>query len=102
MTREYRLAPSATVDLDAVSEYFLGCNVEAGEAFFQEFNRKCKNLVNFPNIGRSYSHLGENLRGLPLNGYIVLYEVTETHVTILRVISGRQDLESLDLGIPTR
>jgi toxin ParE1/3/4 len=98
MTRQYRLAPSASVDLDAISEYFLGRNVEAGEAFFQEFNRKCKNLVNFPNMGRSYSRLGENVRGLPLSGYIVLYEVTETDLTILRVINGRQDLESLVLG----
>jgi toxin ParE1/3/4 len=98
MTRQYRLAPSATVDLDVISEYFLDRSLEAGEAFFQEFNRKCKNLVNFPNMGRSYSHLGEAVQGLPLNGYIVLYEVTETELTILRIINGRQDLESLELG----
>jgi toxin ParE1/3/4 len=36
-----------------------------------------------------------NLRGLPLDGYIILYDVVDEGVEILRVINGRQDLEAL-------
>jgi toxin ParE1/3/4 len=51
------IAPSASRDLDRIAEYFLERNVETGEKLFQEFNQKCLNLVNFPNMGRSYRHI---------------------------------------------
>jgi toxin ParE1/3/4 len=35
------------------------------------------------------------LRGLPLDGYIIFYEVTEEDVTILHIVSGSQDIETL-------
>jgi toxin ParE1/3/4 len=95
MTRRYALAPSVSKDLDRISEYFMSRNVEAGERLFQEFDRKCQHLVQFPNIGRSYGHILPGLRGVPLKGSIILDEVTDEAVTILRVIDGRQDLEAL-------
>jgi toxin ParE1/3/4 len=95
MTRRYRIAPSASQDLDRISEYYMSRSIEAGERIFQEFNRKCQNLLQFPNMGRSYSHIAPQLRGLPLDGYIIFYEVTEEEVTILHVVSGSQDIETL-------
>lgn len=95
MTRRYCIAASASKDLNEISEYFMSRNVEAGERLITEFNRKCQNLVQFPNIGRSYSHISPDLRGIPLQGYIIIYEVTDDTVTILHVVSGRQDLETL-------
>ncbi|MBW4619429.1 MAG: type II toxin-antitoxin system RelE/ParE family toxin [Cyanosarcina radialis HA8281-LM2] len=89
------IAPSSSRDLDRIAEYFLERNVEAGEKLFREFNQKCFNLVKFPNLGRSYSHIRPNLRGLPLDGYIIIYEVSNEGVNILRVVNGRQDLEAL-------
>jgi toxin ParE1/3/4 len=56
---------------------------------------KCQKLAMFPNMGRSYSQIRDDLRGLPLNGYIVLYKVIDDGIEILRIVSGRQDLESL-------
>lgn len=89
------IAPSASRDLDRIAEYFLERNVDAGERLFREFNQKCLNLTNFPNIGRSYRHIRPNLRGLPLNGYIILYQAGNNGVEILRVVNGRQNLEAL-------
>lgn len=89
------IAPSASRDLDGIADYFLERNIEVGETLFREFNQKCFNLVKFPNMGRSYSHIRPNLRGLPLDGYIILYEVVDEDVEILRVVNGRQDLETL-------
>jgi toxin ParE1/3/4 len=98
MIRRYSIATSASRDLDLISEYYMARSIEAGERLFQEFNRKCQNIVQFPNMGRSYGHIIPGLRGVPLNGYIILYKVTEETVSILRVINGRQDLESLLLS----
>lgn len=89
------IAPSASQDLERIADYFLERNIEVGEALFREFNQKCFNLVKFPNMGRSYSQIRPNLRGLPLDGYIILYEVVDEDVEILRVVNGRQDIKTL-------
>lgn len=95
MNRRYSIATSASQDLDQISEYYTSRSIDAGERLFQEFNRKCQNLVQFPNMGRSYSHILPMLRGLPLDGYIIFYQVTDEAVTILHVVSGSQDIETL-------
>lgn len=53
----YIISPSATKDLNQIADYFLTRNLEAGEKLFKEFNRKCQNLANFPNMGRSYAYI---------------------------------------------
>ncbi len=97
---KYVVSPSATRDLNQIADYFLTRNLETGEKLFRDFNKKCQNLANFPNIGRSYAYIKPSLRGLPLDGYIIIYQVIDDGVEILRVVSARQDLESLfvDLG----
>lgn len=91
----YLISPSASRDLNAIADYFLTRNVDAGERLFQEFTKKCQYIAQFPNLGKSYSYLRPSLRGLPLDGYIIFYRVVEDGVEIVRVVSGRQDLESL-------
>ncbi len=91
----YIISPSASRDLNQIADYFLPRNLEKGEKLFRDFNKKCKNLAKFPNIGRSYAHVRPSLRGVPLNGYIILYQLIDDGIEILRVVSGRQDLESL-------
>ena len=91
----YIISPSASQDLNAIADYFLEVNIAVGENLFQEFNKKCRNLEKFPNIGRSYNDLKPGLRGLHLDGYIIFYRVTDETVEILRVVSGRQNLAIL-------
>ena len=62
---QYVLAKEATQDLDEILDYFLSRNIDAGERFIQEFNKKCKYLTQFPNIGRSYANLDPTLKGIP-------------------------------------
>ncbi|MFM2063872.1 MAG: hypothetical protein RLZZ507_3543 [Cyanobacteriota bacterium] len=92
---QYIIAPSASRDLDEIADYFFSCNIEAGERLFREFNSKCQKLVKFPYMGRSYDHLRPLVRGLPLDEYIIFYRIIDNGVKILRVVNGRQDLESL-------
>lgn len=49
----YIISPSATRDLNQIADYFLTRNLETGEKLFKEFNKKCKNLANFPKMGRT-------------------------------------------------
>ncbi|MFB8792198.1 MAG: type II toxin-antitoxin system RelE/ParE family toxin [Potamolinea sp.] len=85
----------ASRDLNEIADYFAETNLEAGERFFREFNRKCQQLVSFPNSGKSYAKVRTDLRGLPLEGYIIFYRVLDDGVEILRVVSGRRNFPSL-------
>lgn len=64
----YLISPTASRDLNEISDYFALHNIEAGERFVESFNKKCRRLVEFPNIGRSYGEFSPTLRGVPLDG----------------------------------
>jgi toxin ParE1/3/4 len=85
----------ASRDLNEIADYFAETNIEVGERFFREFNRKCQQLVSFPNSGKSYAKIRTDLRGLPLEGYVIFYRVLDDGVEILRVVSGRRNFPSL-------
>jgi toxin ParE1/3/4 len=85
----------ASQDLNEIADRFTETNLEAGEQFFSDFNRKCKQLVAFPNSGKSYAEIRSDLRGLSLDGYILFYRILEDGIEILRVVSGRRNFPSL-------
>jgi toxin ParE1/3/4 len=89
------ISQTASQDLAEIIDYFASIDVEAGERFIKEFEKKCKNLINFPSMGRSYAHLAPFLRGIPVDGHIILYQVIDNDITIVRVVSGQRDLNSL-------
>jgi plasmid stabilization system protein ParE len=48
------IAPEAIRDLDQISTYFAGRNVESGDRLLGVFDEKCRKLMQFPMMGRSY------------------------------------------------
>jgi len=91
----YTISPSARLDLNQISNYFLSRNIQVGERLFQQFNEKCQQLTQFPQMGRSYAHIRPYLRGLPLDGYIIIYQFLGNKVEILRIVHGSRDLMAL-------
>jgi toxin ParE1/3/4 len=85
----------ASRDLNATSDYFVSRNIETGERLLKDFNQKCVKLMQFPLMGKSYAAIRPWLRGIPLDGYIIFYEVMDDGITILRVVTGRQNLDTL-------
>jgi toxin ParE1/3/4 len=91
----YIISPLASRDLDNIFDYFAEFSIDAGERFVEDFNKKCRNLVAFPNIGRAYTEIEYSLRGVPLSDYIIFYRAMDSSVEIVRVVSGYRDLDSL-------
>ncbi|NBD14914.1 MAG: type II toxin-antitoxin system RelE/ParE family toxin [Cyanobacteria bacterium] len=85
----------ASQDLNEIADYFAENSLEAGERFFNAFNRKCQQLVAFPNSGKSYAEIRPELRGISLEGFIIFYRILDNGIEILRVVSGRRDFPSL-------
>jgi len=46
-------------------------------------------------MGRSYGEIYPDLRGIPLDGYIIFYRVLDDGIEILRVVNARRDLPSI-------
>lgn len=93
--KQHIISPKASQDLSEIIDYFVRINIDAGEHFIEKFNKKCQYLANFPNMGRSYANIKADLRGVPLENYIILYRVVNSGIEIVRVVSGYQNLESL-------
>jgi toxin ParE1/3/4 len=91
----YLINVLASKDLNEIADYFAENNLEAGEHFFSAFNRKCKQLVAFPNSGKSYAEIRPDLRGLSLEGYVIFYRILEDGIEILRVVSGRRNFPTV-------
>lgn len=93
--KKYSLSAEAIRDLDEIATYLAKVNIQSGENFIKRFGKKSNNLIKFPYMGRNYNQIAPDLRGIPLDGYIILYQVTEQEIEIVRVVSGYRDLESL-------
>lgn len=91
----YIISPTASRDVEEIIDYFTERDIDAGECFVTEFNKKCRNLVQFPNLGRSYADLAPLLRGISLDGYIIFYKPADNGIEIVRVVSGYRDLPAL-------
>jgi toxin ParE1/3/4 len=93
--RRYEIAQTANYDLEEIVDYLSDQGFDAGEQFLKKFAQKCRNLVNFPRIGKPYDDLRPGLRGILLDRYIIFYQVTDEAVTIVRVVRGDRDLTTL-------
>jgi toxin ParE1/3/4 len=91
----YIISPTASRDLEEIIDYFTERDINAGERFVAEFNKRCRNLIQFPNLGRSYADLAPLLRGISLDGYIIFYKPANDEIEIVRVVSGYRDLPAL-------
>ena len=93
----YSFSDAAVQDLDNICEYIARQNSKAASQLFDAIRKKCKLVANFPNMGKSYSKLGANLRGFVVEDYIIFYYPREDGIDIARVISGYRDFEALFL-----
>ncbi len=92
---KYIISPEAIQDLKAITNYFATINIEAGENLLDKFEKKCRYLIQFPKIGRSYREIRPYLRGIPLDGYIIFYRLGQNTIEIMRVVKDNRDLETL-------
>ncbi len=96
MTRRYIITTPANHDLEdilrSVADF---AGFDQSDRFLTRFTEKLKQIVAFPNLGKPRPEWGENYRSIVLNDYLILYRSTDDLVEILRLVSGRRDLNEL-------
>jgi toxin ParE1/3/4 len=91
----YSLSDQAVQDLDDICDYIAQQNPSAASNLFDAIRQKCRQIAEFPNMGKSYKHLSNELRGFVVGDYIVFYYPRPDGIDIVRIVSGYRDLESL-------
>ena len=81
-------------DLLQIHAYLAERNPDAALTLANEFKRKIENLRRFPFIGRERSNIAKDLRSIVAATYVIFYIVERAHLTIVRVLDGRRDIDA--------
>ena len=93
----YRLAPGAHDDLDAIWDFVAREARDEGPAdrLIEAITEVLSLLAEHPRIGRVRDDLDAGLRSFPVGNVVIVYEVSDRDVSVLRIAHGRRDLGAL-------
>ena len=97
MANRFRKRPLADVDLDSIWSYIAVDSVRAANEQIDRIGEVFEMLVQNPLAGRERSDLQRGLRSFPVGSYLVFYLPLSDGVEIVRVMSGRQDIDTDDM-----
>jgi toxin ParE1/3/4 len=98
---KFLLSREALEDLDLVWTYIARDNAEAAERVLDAAYRTCKNLADYPELGRLReipNIPARNLRSFAITdfpNYIIFYRVLPGTVQIVRVLHGARNIDGL-------
>lgn len=98
MANEPRKSPQAEIDLTLIWDYIAADNVRAADALLNRIDAAFDMLAEAPFAGRARSELAPNLRSFPVGNYIIFYIPIANGIEVIRVIHGRQDINSDDMA----
>ena len=93
--KEPRITPKAEADLLEVWHYVAQCGQTRADAFLERILQQCRQLAQFPRMGRARDNLAQNLRSFPVKKFIIFYRPVDGTVEIVRVLYGARDIESI-------
>jgi toxin ParE1/3/4 len=87
-----KISPLAETDLIDIAIHISVENPPASEEFLRGMDDKFSILLSQPEMGRQRKELGENLRSLAFNNYVVFYDPRPEGILIVRVLHGARDI----------
>lgn len=87
--------PQAAFDLLEIWQYIAVDEVTAADRFLDKIEEKCQLVAGAPMLGRARPELGKDLRSLAIGNYVIFYRPIEDGITIIRVLNGSGDIDSL-------
>lgn len=64
-------------------------------AQLERLEKSLARIEAFPQLGRGRRDLGENTFTLPVRPWVIIYDLAEGDVEVLRIVDGRRDLSAL-------
>ncbi len=94
----HRRTPQADSDLDGIWYYVASKSgsVETADRLIDSVTHRFFLLASHPNIGRARDEdLHPGLRSFPVGEYLIIYQIEDADVLILRVVRGSRNIEAL-------
>lgn len=92
---EPRITPLAEADLMEVWRYFAQGGESRADKVLDGILKQCRQLAQFPLMGRTRESLAANLRSFPVKSYVIFYRPVNDTVEIVRILHGARDIESI-------
>ncbi len=94
--RELVFSPSAREDLRQIVEYVGdAAGVDVAAEVIRRIREKCRLIAETPGtIGTGRDELRSGVRSFAAKPYVLFFRYTDSTVEIIRVLHGRQDVES--------
>jgi len=93
--KEPRITPQAEADLLEVWHYVAKGGEARADAFLDKVLEQCRQLAQFPRMGRTRYNLAPNLRSFPVKKFVIFYRPVDDTVEIVRILYGGRDIESI-------
>ena len=84
----------AEEDLLDIWLYIARDNPVAADRFLDTIEEKCAVLAGFPKMGKSRPELASGGRSFPIESYVVFYQIVESGIEVVRVLSGFRDIDA--------
>lgn len=92
--RNLRFSYDAEDDLIDILEYTIQTwNEDRAESYRTIIYRACRELAEFPSLGRRRDDLGEGVRTYVVGQHVIIYRVSETELIVSRIIHVRRDID---------
>lgn len=86
----------ARADLRSIFKYIAAENPQAAASFVIDINLKIRSLAHSGFTGVARGEIAQALRGLPYSDRCIYFRVTDSHIYIVRILHGRQDISCED------
>lgn len=90
-----RFSPDARADLLDIAAFIAQHNPRAAARLVVRLEETCLLLAKRPLIGRRRDDIEPDLHGFPVGSYLILYDVIEGGVEIVRIVHGARDLRTI-------
>jgi toxin ParE1/3/4 len=97
MATRPRKSPQAEIDIASIWEFIADDSVKAADSMLERIEDVFYMLAQNPMAGRARNDLGLKLRSFPVGSYVVFYVPVPDGIEVVRVMNGRQDIDSDDM-----
>lgn len=94
--KRYHVAHPAKMDLRTIRRCVARKGgLDRADSLLDQIEARFRTLAAHPSAGRARFELGTNLRGWPVESYLILYRASEAGIEIVRILHGRRDIRAL-------
>lgn len=97
MANKFRKAPQADQDLDSIWDLIATNSVRVADKQIARIGEIFELLLENPLAGRERRELRAGLRSFAVGNYVIFYDLLPDGIEIIRVMHGRQDINSDDM-----